>query len=83
MDVLFSCLVSAVGLITAATGFRHQPFDRDVEPLRSFLSILENPDVDRRTLGQLGMQPAVVNDGGIGRKYRRLDRWPARVGETP
>src|SRR5215475_12171022 len=36
--------------------------DRDAEPLRGFLAVLEDADVDRRTLGQDSVHLAIMND---------------------
>jgi hypothetical protein len=43
---------------------RRQQFDGDAEPLCDFFAILEDADIDRRTVSQYRMQPRLKNLSG-------------------
>jgi len=62
---------------------RTYQLDRDAEPPRSFLALVEYADFDRRTLGDQGMKSPIMNDRRIRRKNRRLDWRTARIAKAP
>ena len=63
------CGASELHQITSAHFHFHglccEPFDRNAEPLRHFVAILEHPDSDRRTLSQQDKQAGIMNDRRI------------------
>ena len=70
------------GLMFRRRGLRRKPFQRNAEPLCGFFLFFEYAYVDRRVLGDYGMQLAIVNDGVVGRHNCRLHRWPIQIGKN-
>src|SRR2546430_11019995 len=87
-EVWFSCLVSVQSRIDSLTMFitggrYSKPCGGHTEPFRGFSAVLKDADVDRRTLSQQGVQPAIMNHRGIRRENRRLHRWTTCVRQAP